>query len=164
MADLLEVATEPIAGADSLPLDHFFPRNKGLNVIAEIQKDIAALNALDDTGHQLTDPILIGLNHLSPLGITNALNDDLLRGLGFDAAEPNGIHRLDHGATDLGAAKTLARILKRHLQLRIEGLLDRPLIRFHHTPAPEGIVVTGLAINFDQRVNTVLIALHGRHP
>src|SRR3546814_15790861 len=49
--------------------------------------DVAALDALDDAGHQLADAILPLVHDLRPLGLAHALHDHLLGGLGCDAAE-----------------------------------------------------------------------------
>ena len=61
--------------------------DEGFGVAAEVDVDAAALDALDDAGHQLADAILVRVDDLRALGLAHPLHDDLLGGLRGDAAE-----------------------------------------------------------------------------
>ena len=85
-AHFVRIAAQAIAGA---PVRAGSVRRaaRSLGVAAEIEKDVAALDALDDAGDQLADAILVRIDDLRALGFAHALHDDLLGGLRGDAAE-----------------------------------------------------------------------------
>src|SRR3546814_8575028 len=72
--------------------------------------DVAALDALDDAGHQLADAILPLVHDLRPLGLAHALHDHLLGGLGCDATEIDVVDLLLDEVADLGAFALVDRV------------------------------------------------------
>ncbi len=90
-AHFLQVTADAVAGAHRLARDHVLAGDEGLGVVAKVDVDVAALHALDETGDQLTDAALVGFHYLRTLGLAHFLHDDLLGGLGADAAEGHGL-------------------------------------------------------------------------
>jgi hypothetical protein len=58
-----------------------------LGAVADLDHDVAALEAADDAGHELALAVLVLVEDVLALGLADALDDDLLGGLGGDAAE-----------------------------------------------------------------------------
>ena len=67
---------------------------------AEIDDDVAELDALDDAGDDLAGAVLELLILALALGIADLLEDDLLGGLGGDAAEFDRRQRIDDEVAD----------------------------------------------------------------
>src|SRR3546814_10166736 len=76
---------------------------------AEIDDDMAELDALDDAGDDLAGAVLEFLILPLALGVADLLEDDLLGGLGGDAAELDRRQRIDDEVADLGARLALLR-------------------------------------------------------
>ncbi len=155
--DFLQETPNPVTGAHRFTRDHVFPRNDGIGIVAQIQIHVAALDALDHAHHQFTNPVLVGLDHLGPFRLAHLLHDDLLGGLGGDAAKVDGLDLFLDEVTDLDVRVVQARRRQGGLPLRMLHF-----VVFHHFPAPEGFIVTGFAIDVDANVHIVVVALLGR--
>src|SRR3546814_12722344 len=106
--------------------------------------DVAARDARDDAGHQLADAILPLVHDLRPLGLAHALHDNLLGGLGCDAAEIDVVDLLLDEVADLGAFALVDRVHQADLAV---GRLPNHVVG-HDFPAPERLgaaVSTGKA-------------------
>src|SRR3546814_6706500 len=95
---------------DDIARDRLVLGDERLGVAAQVDVDVAALDALDDAGHQLTDAILPLVHDLRPLGLEHALHDHLLGGLGGDAAEIAVVDLLVDEDTDLGPFALVDRV------------------------------------------------------
>ena len=82
---------------------------------AEIDRDVAVLDALDQAAHDLADAVLVLLVLALAFGLSHLLDDHLLCGLGRDAAEVDGGQRLGQDVAGLGVGVALARLAKRDL-------------------------------------------------
>jgi hypothetical protein len=74
---------------------------------AEVDDHVAELDALDDAGDDLADAVLELLMLALALGVAHLLEDDLLGGLGGDAAELDRRQRIDDVVADRGAGLEL---------------------------------------------------------
>src|SRR5690606_4672562 len=88
-AHVVDVGAHTIAIAEGLARNQLVAAHDAL-AAAEIDDDVAVLDALDLAVNDLADAILVFLVLAVALGIAHLLDDDLLGGLGGDAAE---IHR-----------------------------------------------------------------------
>jgi len=147
-----------IAHAHHFARNGLVARNEGLGLAAEVEIDVAALDALGHAVDQFAHAILEGIDHLRALGLADALHDHLLGGLRGDAPEFGVLDLLLDVFADL---RTGALVLGIH-QAQL------PVGRFHlavvgdHFPAAEGFVVTALMIDGDADVGLFLgIALLG---
>src|SRR5690242_6416636 len=105
-----QVAAHAVAHAHRLARNGLVARDEGLGVAAQVEVDVAALDALDDAGDQLAHAILVGVHHLLALGFAHALHDHLLGGLRRDAAELGVLDlRLDV-LTHLGVGALVQRV------------------------------------------------------
>src|SRR3546814_19798536 len=86
-AHVVQVAADAVAGADDIARDRLVLGDERLGVAAQVDVDVAALDALDDAGHPLADAILPLVHDLTPLALAPALHDHPLGGLGCDAPE-----------------------------------------------------------------------------
>ena len=77
---------------------------------AEIDDDMAELDALDDAGDDLAGAVLEFLMLALALGIADLLEDHLLGGLRGDAAEFDVGQRIDDEVADLGVLLELLRL------------------------------------------------------
>ena len=102
-AHVEQVAADAVAGAQHVARDALVLRDEGLGVAAQVDVDVAALDALDDAGDQLADAVLPGVDDLRALGFAHALHDHLLGGLRGDAAELGVLDLLFDVVADLGA-------------------------------------------------------------
>ncbi len=134
-----------------------FARDKTLGIVAEVDVDIAALDALDLPHDQAALAIRIGIDDLAALGFAHFLHDDLLGGLRGDATKFDRVDLLFDKITELDFGLIDLRGFERNLAQR----LFEPAIfsRLDHFPAPVGIVVTGLAIDIDTNLDVFLVLL-----
>ena len=154
--DLGHVGADAVADAQHFLRDQLVARDHALDA-ARLDDHVAALDALDGAGQQVVLALEEVVQDLLALGVADLLQDHLLRRLRADAAELDRLERLlDHVA---------------ELQLRIalRGVGDRELVRRllvllvgHDRPAPERLVVAGLAVDRHARVDLVGEALLGR--
>src|SRR5690625_2807360 len=87
---LVQVAAHPVVEPHRLARNGVPRRDECIGVLAQIEHDAAALGALDLAADQLVNAVFVGVNHLGPLGLANALDNDLLGGMGGDAAKLGG--------------------------------------------------------------------------
>src|SRR6185369_13873141 len=85
-ADVVDVGADAVAVAVHLARDQFVAADDGL-AAAEIDDDVAVLDALDGAVDDLADAIDVLVVHALALGIADLLHDHLLGGLGGNAAE-----------------------------------------------------------------------------
>jgi hypothetical protein len=136
--------------------DHLVARQHRFDP-ARLDDRVAALHALDRAGYELVAAREEVLQDLLALGVADLLQNDLLRGLRADAAELDRLERLLDVVLDLDVA-----VLR--LRLGQRDLLGRDLDRVvgHHLPAPERLVLAGVAVDGDAHVDVVGEALLGR--
>jgi hypothetical protein len=118
--------------------------------------------------HQLTYPWQIGFHHLSTLGLAYFLHDHLLGGLRSNAAELHGRNRLLDDVAERAARPPCIRFLQSELScwipLRLLIVFGRlEVIRIGNRPAPERVVLAGLAIDGHAKFGFVVVALLGCH-
>src|SRR5690606_42071910 len=89
-----------------------------LGVAAQVDVDVAALDALDDAGDQFAYAILPLVHDLRALGFAHALHDHLLGGLGGDAAEIHVVDLLFDVVADFDAFALVDRVHQADLAFR----------------------------------------------
>ncbi len=110
-AHVLQIRLHAVLRADRLARNHLVARNEAFGVAAEVHEHAVAIDALDDAGHQRALARLEFIDDLRPLGFAHLLHDDLLGGLGRDAAERDRFHRHFDVAADFGVfGKCLSRL------------------------------------------------------
>ena len=92
--DLLDDGLDARAVVVALAVDLLGPRQQRLDA-PELDERVAVVGLLDDARDQLADAVAVLLVHHVPLGLADALQDDLLGGLRGDPAE---VLRRDVGA------------------------------------------------------------------
>jgi hypothetical protein len=140
-----------VADAEHLARDLLVAADDALGA-AEVDDDVAELDALDDAGDDLADAVLELLILALALGVADLLEDDLLGGLGGDAAELDRRQRIDDEVADHGAWLQLLRVLEAHLLEIILDLLD------HFDDAPQAQVA---AVRIELGADVVLGAVAG---
>ena len=145
--DLGDVRADPVADAQHLLRDQLVARDHALDA-AGFDDHVAALDALDGAGQQVVLAVEEIVQDLLALGVADLLQDHLLRRLRADAPELDGLERLLDDVAEL----------QRRIALR--GVGDRDLVRGllvlfvgHDRPAPERLVVAGLAVDRHPRVD-----------
>ena len=154
--DLGHVSPHAVAHAQVLLRNQLVARNHALDA-PRLDDHAAALDALDRACEQVVLAFEKVIQDLFALGIADLLQDHLLRGLRADAAEFHRLERLLDHVTELQHRIALGSVGDRDL---MRGLLV--LLVGHDGPAPERLVVAGLAIDRDARVDIVGILLLGR--
>src|SRR6185437_12692372 len=102
-AHLEQVAAHAITHTHHLARDGLVARDERFGLAAEVEVDVAALDALGDAVDQFTHAILERIDHLRALGLADALHDHLLGGLRGDAAELGVLDLLFDVLADLRA-------------------------------------------------------------
>src|SRR5690606_35416884 len=146
-AHVVQVAADAVAGAHDIARDRLVLGDEGLGVAAQVDVDVAALDALDDAGHQLADAVLPRIDHLRALGLAHALHDLLLGGLRGDATEVDVVDLLLDEVADLGTLALVDRIHQADLAV---GRFHHHVVG-HHFPTPEGLVAAVPGIDLDAR-------------
>ena len=100
-ADVVDVGADAIAVANVLARDHLVAANDALGT-AEIDDDVAVLDALDGAVDDLADAILVLAVVALALGLAHLLHDDLLGVLRGDATEIQRRQRLGDEIAYLG--------------------------------------------------------------
>ena len=108
-AHVEEVGADPVAGPEGLARDHLVATDDAL-AAAEVDDDVAVLDALHDAVDDLADAVLVLVVLAVALGLAHLLDDDLLCRLRGDAAEVEGRQRLGDGIADLRRRVALARL------------------------------------------------------
>jgi len=130
--------TDAVADADHFARDLLVAADDTLGA-AQIDDDVAELDALDDAGDDLVGAVLELLILALALGIADLLEDDLLGGLGGDAAKLDRRQRIDDEVADAGVLLELLSALQIDLLEVIFGFLDD----FEHAPQAK---VAGFAV------------------
>ena len=99
---------DAVADADHLARDLLVAADDAFGA-AEVDDDMAELDALDDAGDDLADAVLELLELALALGVADLLEDDLLGGLGGDPAELDRRQRIDDEVAERGAGLQLLR-------------------------------------------------------
>ena len=102
-AHVLQVSLDAILRTDRLARNHLVARDEAFGIAAQVDEHAVAIDALDDAGHQRADAALELIDDLRALGLAHLLHDDLLGGLGGDAAERDRFHRHFDVTADFGA-------------------------------------------------------------
>src|SRR6185369_11811288 len=137
-ADGHDQRADAVADADHFARDLLVAADDALGA-AEVDDDVAELDALDDAGNDFADAILELFMLALALGVADLLEDDLLGGLGGDSAELDGRQRIDDEVADRGTLLQLLRAGRVDLLEMIFRLLDD----FEHTPQAQ---VAGFAV------------------
>src|SRR4030095_4249704 len=103
-----------IADADHLARDLLVAADDALGA-AEGDDDVAKFDALDDAGDDFAGAVLELFMLALALGVADLLEDDLLGGLGGDAAELDRRQRIDDEVAELGAGLQLLGIFEADL-------------------------------------------------
>ena len=98
-ADRQDQRADAVADADHFARDLLVAADDALGA-AEVDDDVAELDALDDAGDDLAGAVLELLILALALGVADLLEDDLLGGLGGDAAEFDRRQRIDDEVAD----------------------------------------------------------------
>ena len=123
-AHVEDVGADAVAGAEGLARDHLVAADDAL-AAAEVDDDVAVLDALDHAVDDLADAVLVLVVLAVALGLAHLLDDDLLGRLRGDAAEVEGRQRLGDGVADLRRRVALARLGERDLA---RVVLDRVVL------------------------------------
>jgi hypothetical protein len=121
--DVEHVGLDPVARTVGLGRDLLAAREDRLGPV-QVDDDVALLEAPDDAGDELALPVLELVEGELALGVADLLDDDLLRGLGRDAAELGGVDDLAVGVADLPALVLGAGVTERDLDVLVLDLLD----------------------------------------
>ena len=154
--DLGYVRPDAVADAQVLLRNQLIARDHAFDA-PRLDDHAAALDALDRAGEQVVLAFEKVVQDLLALGIADLLQDHLLRGLRADAAEFHRLERLLDDVSELQRRIALGGVGDRDL---MRGLLV--LLVGHDGPAPERLVVAGLAIDRDTRIDIVGVLLLGR--
>ena len=121
-ADVVDVGADAVAVAEGLARDQLVAAHDAL-AAAEVDDDVAVLDALDLAVDDLADAVLELLVLAVALGLAHLLDDDLLGRLGGDAAEIHRRQRLGDEVAELGGRVAV----RGHPRARmsVAGVLDR---------------------------------------
>ena len=110
-ADVVDVGADAVAVAHVLARDHLVAADDALGT-AEVDDDVAVLDALHGAVDDLADAILVLVVVALALGLAHLLHDDLLGVLCGDAAEVQRRQRLGDEVADLGVGVAALRVGK----------------------------------------------------
>ena len=120
-AHVVDVGADAVAVAHVLARDHLVAADDAFGA-AEIDDDVAVLDALHGAVDDLADAILVLAVVALALGLAHLLHDDLLGVLRGDAAEIQRRQRLGDEVADLGVGVAALRVGQRDLR---RVVLDR---------------------------------------
>ncbi len=152
-ADVVDVGADAVAVAEGLARDELVAAHDAL-AAAEIDDDVAVLDALDLAVDDLADAILELLVLAVALGVAHLLDDDLLGGLRRDAAEVHGRQRLGDEVAGLRRRVTGASVLDEDVGRRVLDLLD-------HLQQPLQLDLAGLRVDLGADVGLGAVARAG---
>ena len=149
LAHVVDIGAHALALAEALAREQLVAAQHGFGA-AQIDDDIAVLDALDeavdDFGHPVLELEVLAL----PLGVADLLDDDLLGGLRGDPAEIDGRQRVGDEIADLGFSVELLRLRQRDLRGlvldRIDDLAKAQQPDFAVAPVDLGADVVFLAV------------------
>src|SRR5690606_9214184 len=122
-AYIVYIGTHAVAVTDVLARDHFVAADDALGA-AQVDDDIAVLDALGRTVDDLADAILVLVELALTLRLAHLLHDDLLGVLCGDAPEIERRQRLGNEIADLGFRIAPPGVLKRNLGGLVLDVLD----------------------------------------
>ena len=161
-ANFLQQRTHAVAHVEAISGNEILAGEDGFGVAAQIDDDAVPRRFLDRTANQLANTRFVQLHHLRALGFAHFLDDDLLRRLGGDAPELDGLHRHFVGIADAQRRVLLLRFFGSQFGVWV-GLfvLFKLALRVDHVPAPERLVVAALAVdpNGELRVHAAAAVL-----
>ncbi|MNZ48778.1 hypothetical protein D3C78_665310 [compost metagenome] len=155
-ADFLEQGAQAHTDTESLARDDVFTGQQRFGVVAQVNDDVVTGDLLDGTGDDLAQTLAVGIYHLSALGFTDLLDDDLLGGLGGNTAELDRLDLLFDHVTDFSFRMGVLNLRWPHFDRRIVQILF-----FDDSPATEGFVATGVAVDFHTQVDFVVKTFFG---
>ena len=120
---VVDVGADAVAVAENLARQHFVAPHDRF-AAAEIDHDVAVLDALDDAVDDVADAILVFVILPVALGLAHLLHDHLLGRLRGDAAIFERRQRIGDGIADLGCGMAPARVFEADLHRRIFHRLD----------------------------------------
>ena len=100
LAHIDDVGAHPVAGVEVLARDRLLAAQQRFGA-AEIDDDVAELDALDQAVDDVADAILELVVLAAALGLAHLLDDDLLRRLRGDPAEIDRRQRIDDEVAEL---------------------------------------------------------------
>ena len=154
--DAQQEGLDAVAHAQVLARDLLVARQHGLHA-ADLDDRVAALHALDRAGDEEFLAVEEVVEHLLALGVADPLQDDLLGGLGADAAEVDRLELFLDVVADLHVGAQLAGVDDAHL-----GLVVHDLLVEHYQPAALRGVITRIAVDRHHHVGIVVDAFLGR--
>src|SRR5690606_5149517 len=126
-AHVVDIGAHAVAGLEMLAREAVLAAHVAL-AAAEVDRDVAVFHALDDARDDFARAVLVFLEHALALGVADLLEDDLLGGLGGDAAEIQRRQLVDDETAELDVLLDLLRVLQQDLLrlrlgvFRVEGL------------------------------------------
>ncbi len=124
LAHVVDVGAHALALAEALARQQLVAAQDRLGA-AEIDDDVAELDALDEAVDDLADAVLELVELALALGVAHLLHDDLLGRLRGDAAEIDGRQRIGEEVADLGLGIEPARLGEGDLRrLVLDGIGD----------------------------------------
>ena len=151
-----QITAQTVAGAHGFARNHVLARDEGFHIVAQVEVNIAALDALDHAHHQLAFAALIGFDHAGALGFAHFLHNYLLGGLRGDAAKGDGFNLLFYIVTGLDVGVVDASGFQGNLRQRVFHFLHTVV---NHLPAAEGVVIAGFTIDVHAHVNILAVFL-----
>mmetsp|Transcript_43697 Transcript_43697/g.77008 ORF Transcript_43697/g.77008 Transcript_43697/m.77008 type:complete len:607 (+) Transcript_43697:292-2112(+) len=145
-----------VTGAQVLLRDHLAALEAAFDAAA-LDNDVALVQALDRADEDLFAARHEVVQQLLALGIADLLQDDLLGGLGTDAADRHRLDRLLDMVVHLDVGNLLLSFEQQDLGI---GVLQASLIG-HDMPAAEGLVLAGIAVHADADVGLTAVDLLG---
>ena len=122
-AHVEQVGADAVAGAEGLARDHLVAAHDAL-AAAEIDDDVAVLDALDEAVDDLADAVLVLVELAVALGVAHLLDDDLLGRLRGDAAEIEGRQGVGDHVADERAGIVAAGLVEGDLAGVVLDLVD----------------------------------------
>ncbi len=123
LAHVVDIGAHPVAGAEALARQQLVAPEDRLGA-AEVDGDIAELDALDEAVHDLADSALVLVELPGALGLAHLLHDHLLGGLRGDPAEIDRRQRIDEELADLRIGLDPTGLVERQLRCFVLDCLD----------------------------------------
>jgi len=153
--DLQQVGAHAVADPQVLLRDHLVARQHRLDA-AGLDDGVAALDAFHRAGDEMLLALEEVVQHLFALGVTDLLQDDLLGGLGADAAEIDRLKLLLDELVELDLGHLLLCLGEGDLRIGVLHCLVR-----HDLPAAEGLEFSAFLIDGDAHVGLFVDPLLG---
>ncbi len=150
-AHLVEIGADTVIGLEVLARDTVIATDNAFGA-AEVHDDMAIFDALDDTGDDFADTVLVLIVLALAFGIANLLHDDLFGRLGSNTAE---IERRKLFLQLVTCHQVLINLLGLG-QAQFLGLVLELLVRHNGLDAPQRLLACH---RIDLRTNVVLLAV-----